>query len=550
MGLFGPKKLKEEDYYFTLEFNFAGKAQEDYAPESFTYGHLYMPTVHLMAREWFGEDPITIRQAFKDVKEIDPDSLWGPLPEGEVDFIGEPSVDRSLIESYKTFDGCEMISWGESAIAKKWQATLESKGVKLHVMGSPQDPEKEIITGTWVLFDDYAILPIIGEAWRNKKTGKEFVYWFIDAVARSRKTNVEPREYPSHLYFYPELFQRIGYISETVFPSSMVRIRNRAMEFGLEADGMPPKVALHVVKDYYVLGLSNGEKDLVMRFDWAPEVTRYGYIIDDSVPFESVEEIVIQLVNALPKVASILCDGFANWCFHEEFSFQDALFTDLYFANTPSEEIYRVGINIPGPAYGALAWKSVMSYALLDQLERDPKLMQSHDSVLFHRGGLFRISNQGIGPATSHATNSLYFRVAQQDDVTQIEMGARKKIEDLLNYYSQFPFDRQDANALSNLSMLQSAWGKYKEALESAEKGIALFKSDLQQKHVTEMSGGGPFYPIIIKWELYLTKARVLVLLEQHEKAKEPLTTMIREARALQYEGEELSVAEKLLASL
>lgn len=34
------------------------------------------------------------------------------------------------------------------------------------------------------------------------------------------------------------------------------------------------------------------------------------------------------------------------------------------------------------------------------------------------------------------------------------------------------------------------------------------------------MSGGGPFYPIIIKWELYLTKARVLVLLKRPDVAK------------------------------
>ncbi len=84
----------------------------------------------------------------------------------------------------------------------------------------------------------------------------------------------------------------------------------------------------------------------------------------------------------------------------------------------------------------------------------------------------------------------------------------------------------------------------------SAEKGIDLFKADLSQKYVTEMSGGGAFYPIIIKWELMLTKARTLVLLEQHEKAKEPLTALIREARAMQFDGEELHVAEKLLASL
>ena len=102
----------------------------------------------------------------------------------------------------------------------------------------------------------------------------------------------------------------------------------------------------------------------------------------------------------------------------------------------------------------------------------------------------------------------------------------------------------------SNLALFQTAWGKHKEALISVDKGIALFSSELQQKHVTEMSGGGQFYPIIIKWELYLTKARVLVLLNKPDQAKVPLVTLIREARAMKFSGQELADAEGLLSSL
>jgi hypothetical protein len=550
MGLFGPKKLKEEDYYFTIDHSFTSKPQEDYSPESFTFKHAYMTFVYLMAKDWFGENPVPIREALKRSELVNADDFYSPASNDDVDFLGEPSVDRSLIKSYSHFDGCERISWKSSEIAKRWQRTLESKGVNFHEMKSPQNLELDIIMGNWVLFDGETVLPIIGEAWKDTKTGKEFIYWFIDALARTRKTSVSPLEYPSHQFFYPELFQRVGYLSETVFPSSMVRIRDRKMEFGVEKDEQVPKIALNVQTDYYVMGIGQGEKELNVRYDWAPEATRYGYIVDELVPFESVDEIVIQLVNALPKVASILMDGYANWSFKEDLSFQSELFTDLDLSDTDNQDIFDVGLNVPGHAYCALAWKSVMSYSLLDELQRNQKLMDNFDNMMFHREGLFRIASQGVGPATVHALNTLYFRIISQDDVTTIPEPAREKIEKIITFFAQYPFDRQDANAYSNLALLQTAWGKHKKALISADKGIALFNTELQQKHVTEMSGGGQFYPIIIKWELYLTKARVLVLLNKPEEAKEPLVSLIREARAMKFNGQELADAEGLLSSL
>ena len=550
MGLFGPKKLKEEDYYFAFEVFFNSKPQEDYSPDSFTFPHAYKNFVHLMARDWFGDNPVPIREALKNSKLLSAEDAYVPKDDDEMDFLGEPTVDRSLIKSYSRFDGCERISWSSCEIAMRWQKTLEGKGVNFHEMKSPQNLELDIIMGTWILFDGKSVLPIIGEAWKDTKTGKEFIYWFVDALVRTRNTTVPPLEYPSHQFFYPEMFQRIGYLSETVFPSSMVRIRDRIMEFGVTDDKNTPKIALNVQTEYYVIGISQGEKELDVRYDWAPEVTRYGYVIDELVPFETVDEIVIKLVNALPRVTSILLDGFANWSFKENISFQSELITDLDLNDFKDKDMFCIGLNVPGPAYGALAWKSVMSYALLHELQRNEKLMENYDNVMFHRGGLFRIANQGVGPATVHALNTLYFKILSQDDVTTIDESSRENIEEILTYFTRYPFDRQDANAFSNLALLQTAWGKHKEALVSVDKGIALFSSELQQKHVTEMSGGGQFYPIIIKWELYLTKARVLVLLNKPDKAKEPLVSLIREARAMKFSGQELADAEGLLSSL
>lgn len=550
MGLFGPKKLKEEDFYFTLDIPFVSKPQEDYSPDSFTYGHSYAPFVQLMSRDWFGDNPVTVRQALQDCVVIKAEDAYRPLPDGEVDFLGEPTVDQYILDGYNAFDGCERISWSKSKIAKRWQATLEGKGVMLNEMKSPQDATIEIIMGNWVHFDGQTPLPILGEAWRDKKSGREFIYWFIDALSRTRTPVVPVKEHPAHLFYYPEYLQRIGYLSETLFPSSMVRMRDRKMEFGVESANELPRVAIHVESDYYVMGVSQGQDGLNVRFDWSPETTRYGYIVDENVPFEGENEIVPQLVNALPKVASYLMDGFCNWSFNDELNFQDELFTDLLISQEYVEDLYKVGFSAPGAAYSILAWKSVLSYALLDELVRDPNRMKAPDANIFHRNGLFRLAQQGVGPAAVHALNTLYFTIVREDNLNEIPFDAREKITNILDYFSSYQFDRQDANALSNLSLLQSGWGDYKSALVSAEKGIDLFKADLSQKYVTEMSGGGAFYPIIIKWELMLTKARTLVLLEQHEKAKEPLTALIREARAMQFDGEELHVAEKLLASL
>lgn len=549
MGLFGPKKLKEEDYYLNYLYPYNGKQQEDYTPEAFTFGHSYVQFVQLLARDWFGNDPVTLREALKNCKVMTGDQIYTPPAPDAIDIVGEPTVDKSLLKSYSRFDDAERISWSKSKIAVKWQQVLESKGVIVEVNQSPQDQSIGILVGKWMLFDESTGLPIIGEAWKDKKTGKEFVYWFIDALCRSRKLQVDPREYPSHMFFYPEFFQRAGYLSETVFPSSMMRMRDRMQEFGVEDPKQVPQVAIHVEEDYYVLGLVPGESEIVGRIDWSPETTRYGYIIDENVPFDTVDEIVIQLVNALPKFGSILADGYSNWTFNDQIDFQAELFSDVGLDENETR-IYRLGLNVPGSIYSQLAWLSAVSYALLERLSQDEKAMSTIENIGFYRAGLFKLVNQGMGAVPVHALNSLYFKIILQDDLSQFDNDAKLNVTALLEYFSEWQFDRQDANALSNLSMLQIAWVQYKSALSSADRGIALFKADLTQKFVTDMSSEGPFYPIIIKWELMLTKARVLVLVEQPEKAKEPLTAMIREARALKYNGEELEVAEKLLATL
>jgi hypothetical protein len=142
------------------------------------------------------------------------------------------------------------------------------------------------------------------------------------------------------------------------------------------------------------------------------------------------------------------------------------------------------------------------------------------NNVDFYRTGLSIVANNGVGPAAVHAANSIYFSLSTHPEMADADPDAKGVTTRLLEYFAKFPFDRQDANALSNLAIFQCLWGDYQSALKNVDKGIALFEVEENPRFITEVSGGGPFYPIIIKWELYLTKARVLVLLHKPEKQK------------------------------
>lgn len=549
MGLFGPKKLKEEDFYFSLDYEFENTTQENFSPEAFTFRHTYTVYVQMLALNWFGTDPVTLRTALETSKGIPVSSIF--VHSGvEDDFLGEPKVDRSLLNTDAVFKDCEIISWSDSQIALRWQKALERHGVQLSLHGSPQDMNIQVISGKWKLFDGITAMPIMGEAWKNKKTGKEFVYWFIDALSRSRKLEVSPKEFPSHKFFIPEFLQRAGYLSETLFPSTMMVVRDRMMQFGVTDQAQLPSIAIDVQSDYYVLGVNSNPAELNARMEWSPETTRYGYIIDDQVPFETVDQVIFQVVDALPKVASILADGFSHWNFDEEIGFQDALITDLYRKNAENLPNYRIGILVPSPLYVPLVERTNLSYALLEQLARDEKQMGSAENEKFYREGLFGLVNIGVGTGPVHAMNSLYFRVANRDDLSKRDPQARQNITDLHMYFSDWNFDKQNANALSNLAMLQLNWGDFDRALKSANLALELYEKPLTQKYQTEYTSNSEFYPIIIKWEVMITKARVLILLDDLDGAKEALKPMVAEATAMNYPGEELIDAQAMLAAI
>lgn len=554
MGLFGAKKLKEEDYYFHNGIEFESKTQEDFAPESFTFRHLYVPAVQLMASDWFDAEAVTAREIFKDSKALDVDIFFPPVAEGDVigGMLGDLRVQKSLLDTQSKFQGCERINWGDSDIARRWQRNLESKGMTLNLIPSPQDHSINIIQGNWKLFDDVTPFPILGEAWRDKKSGKEFVYWFFDALVRTRALKKLDELHPSHAYYYPAMFQHLGYISETIFPSSMVRMRDRVGEFGVEDASQLPALAFHRQSDYFVLTLHNGENELIGRTSWSPETTRYGYLIDENVPFETHEEITVQLVNAFPKVCSILMDGYANWNTNEEICFQDELFHDFFIRTDYEDREYEVGISVPGPAYGFLAWRSVVSYDFLSRMQLDSSIWKVPENHQFYKNGLNILMKAGIGPAVVHAANSLHFEVLSEGNPSAIPSGGRELISRVLTYFSDWKFDYQGANALSNLSIFQAAWGDYAGALKSIERGISLFQHELDPMLNTEMSGSGanPFYPSIIKWELLLNKGKYLIATGKSDKAAAPIATFVMEAKEMGYKGEDLREAERLLETL
>ena len=550
VGLFR-KSINPADYYFDLRWPYKPKQQPDYSEESFTFRQTYLQFVQFMAKDWFGEEIITVRELFEDSSDVDVELLIPRGEDGEPSVFSDLGVSKLLLDSGRRFEHSERISWEKSKIAVRWSEKLSSLGVNLFPIPSPQNNQINIVTGPWKLFDNETPFPLFGEAWKDKRTGEEFIYWFFDALVKTRPSLQTKGLHPSYAYFIPMMFHRLGYISETIFPSSMVRMRDRQGEFAADSLEEIPSIALHTEQNYIVMSIFEEEKGITHRLDWSPETTRYGYIIDDSIPFETNAEIIPKVVDALPKAASVLMDGFCNWTDGQEISFQHELFLDVDLKGVQISP-FELGLFVAGPAYGRLVWKSMVVYGALRELSNDEKILSKDPKgweIL--ENGYYSVIDRGCGMAPMNALNSLVFYMCRKhpDKVTQFAEDAREFPRSALRYFSRFAIDNQDANALSNLAYLEFLWGNWKESLAIADEGLANLKEDAVFYH-SGLGGEDPSTTIPIRLELLITKARTHLAQGNNEEAKQLIEQVIRESRENNFSGSEFTEAQLLLSTL
>ena len=550
MSLF-KKSLNRSEYIFDLTWPYQPKIQEGYAEESFTFRQIYLQYVQLMAQGWFDTEEIKVREAFAGSEDVNAEDLVPAKPDGEVQLFDEIGVQKNLLNTQKRFDSAERVSWDKSPLGHRWLSKLTELGVNLFPMPSPQDPSIQVVSGPWKLFDNETPFPLFGEVWRDKSTGAEFIYWFFDALARNRSAHPTKGMHPSHAFFIPAMFQRIGYVSETLFPSSMVRMRDRLGEFGTDNPKHVPSLAFHVEKDYSILTLVDEGKHLAQRFDWSPEVTRYGYIIDDSIPFTENPEIIPKVVDALPKAASVIMDGYCNWTDGQEINFQNELFLDYDLKGVQLEE-YELGFFIAGSAYGRLSWKGIMKYAALDSLEKDTKLLLKDSSVpQLLNDGYWSLINRGCGTISMHSINTFYFRVGKKrrEEIATFSEADKQFLRRALRYMATYGVENQDANALSNLAVYELNWRDYERAIATAEEGLAKLKKSLAPIP-SDLWQDNDESRLPIRLELLLTQARAYVGLGKKTEAKRLLEQIDQEAKAFDFKGWEYTEAMDLLATL
>lgn len=550
MGLFR-KSIKPEDYLFDLYWPYTPVQQEDYAEESFTFKQIYLQYVQLMAQGWFGEGELSLQQVFRDSRDVDLDKIIPQRPEGEKSLFDSIGVQSALLNTQVRFDNAERISWNDSKLAKTWQNKLESLGVTLFYMQSPQNSSIQIVFGPWTLFDNETPLPVMGEAWRDKSTNREFIYWFIDALSKTRYSKPTKDLHPTHAFYMPAMFQRIGYVSETIFPSSMVRVRDRKAEFGVASLSEIPPLAFHTVRDYVVLTLVKEEGSLTQRQDWSPETTRYGYLIDESIPFLGENDIIPKVVDALPKAASILMDGYCNWTDVGEISFQDELFLD-YDLKEAQLEPFELGFFVPGTAYGRLIWKSMVYYSAITNLSNDEKtLSKDPNAKEILTEGFWRLINRGCGSIPMHSVNSFFFDHLKNNpkDIANSSDSDKSLYRRIMTYFSHYRVDDQDSNVLSNLACFESTWGDHVQSLNVIELGLEKLSKPSVYYHI-EIWPPNEQVKLPIRLELLITKAKVKNSLGQTNEAKALLTQVIEESNFAGFTGAEYQEALTLLNSM
>jgi len=543
MGIFSNKADKLSEFRINLDYLYKPKARDDYSEDAFTFKHANVLISIAAAQLWFGGAMVGLKQAIGKSK-------------GGVDYpewTDEMQVSEFLLNSGKIFSSAKRSAWSNSKFATHFSESMAGLGATIQLVPCPQDSSIDIISGTWGLSDGKQFA-LMGEVWIDSKSGKEFVYWYFDALVRTRPAYSQISPHPSTLYFLPYLFQSCGYLSETMFPSVPIVMQTREKAFGFEDSDLAPKLAFHTEENYFHLALTSDGNQLAVNYFWTPETTRYGYIfheVDDLSPYLTAISVA---TDALPKVADILVDGYSNFPSESEIPFQNSCYADSIIFEQGVLWHFEKGIFIPGPIYIDMEIRTIELYAKSQEVAQTG--VQRKDAALLLAGlnGYQEIISKGVGAAIAHAANSyVYTQTSAGNNLLALSDAAKAGFKDyaagILNFVTGLPVDLQDANACSNLAMIEVSREKFKEALDAVNLGINKLKENRRHFPYSMMGNSIPELNPGIKLELFATKAELLYRSGNKAKAKEIATDILEDAKASDHMGPEIEKAKWIIAN-
>ena len=513
MGIFGKKsKIKPEYFKFSSERKFQSKQRDEFGPEAFTFRHANILMTIAMAKNWLGDDEcISATKFYKDLKIND-------VP----DWAEEIEVHKSLVNTDRYFEKATRIGWSESKIGKKFQEQAERVGALTHLMPSPQDLSQDILAGNWKLCDGTTLIQM-GEVWKDNSNGQEFIYWHIDALVRTRPPILKPENDLATKLYLPYLFQSASYLSESPFPSTPIVMKSREAQFGYTDKKDIPKIAIHTENNCRNFGTTYEGDQMQAIFLWTPQITRYGYVFEDKDISGTMDEALITVFDALPKVGDILADGYCNWGPDSELSFQASCFADRSLFSPEEYAPIFIGEYVPGSLYAELDFRALHVYNNSYQAFYEGMQEDNEELVNAGMGGFYDLINNGCGSSVGHSVNALIFAQFNNPESFLGEKSEPRYQEWLhdskmfLKFVTKFDIDFQNANAYSNLALIHIDEGEFAEAQKCVTAGLHILETANPNKSVSLLWESNPKAILPIKLELMMHQ--VSIHMEKDEKA-------------------------------
>ena len=513
MGIFGKKsKIKPEYFKFNSERKFQSKQRDEFGPEAFTFRHANILMTIAMAKNWLGDDEcISATKFYKDLK-------INNVP----DWAEEIEVHKSLVNTDRYFEKATRIGWSESKIGKKFQEQAERVGALTHLMPSPQDLSQDILAGNWKLCDGTTLIQM-GEVWKDNSNGQEFIYWHIDALVRTRPPILKPENDLATKLYLPYLFQSASYLSESPFPSTPIVMKSREAQFGYTDKKDIPKIAIHTENNCRNFGTTYEGDQMQAIFLWTPQITRYGYVFEDRDIHVTMDEALITVFDALPKVGDILADGYCNWGPDSELSFQASCFADRSLFSPEEYAPIFIGEYVPGSIYAELDFRALHVYNNSYQAFYEGMQEDNEELVNAGMGGFYDLINNGCGSSVGHSVNALIFAQFNNPESFLGEKSEPRYQEWLhdskmfLKFVTKFDIDFQNANAYSNLALIHIDEGEFADAQKCVTAGLHILETANPNKSVSLLWESNPKAILPIKLELMMHQ--VSIHMEKDEKA-------------------------------
>ncbi len=506
MNLFSSGTDKLEKYRIELDYPYTPSIRTPFPIHSFTFANATSSSTLNAAKQWIGPERLT------------------------------SSVFTNAIR----------IAWSSLPFAATFAQTMANLGATVQVAPTPQEKDMDVLVGMWTLSDGKPFL-VFGEAWCDQSTGHNFLFWHFDALIRTRPSVTAASPNPKQSTALPKFFTAAWYLSETPTTINHSNKISRKDHFATE---FPPKIAFHTEVNHFHAALAGENGNQEIDYFWTPETIRYGYIFDEVKDLSDMESAISEASSALPKVADILVDGFSNYQGLDAQSFQGLCAAVFKSGNLKN---YEKGIFIPGPIHIDMDMQSIYIYSVGQQLFYEALQSKKKDQLLVAINAYQEVFTKGTGASVVHALNTyVYAQMNYGVSILGLSKESMVAFRDygatLLKYASAMPVDLQDANALSNLALLEISRENYDAAIEAVALGIAKLKEDRRHYPQSLMGNSAPEANPQIKLELFATKAELIYRSGDKAKAKELAMTIQEEAQALNYEGPEIAKARWILA--